>query len=171
MSEEQNIIPENLDDNACAATQWEAMKAEVLAAVDEKFDVEAVAQMVEQLEFSKKLNGSLRAELQQRDQMIQYLQGRLDNLELDIALLKRTVTAPYPFTPPPVIRPQFAPQANVQSAVTAPQQGLGSQQVESNAKNVRPPDFSKLRAMTVEEPTNKFVPLAKPEEGTKKETT
>ena len=171
MSEEQNIISENLDDNACSATQWEAMKKEVLAAVDEKFDVEAVAQMVEQLEFSKKLNGSLRAELQQRDQMIQYLQGRLDNLELDIALLKRTVTAPYPFTPPPVIRSQLAPQANVPLATTTPQHGLGSQQVESKAKNVRPPDFSTLRAMTVAEPTNKFVPPPSPEQETKTEST
>jgi hypothetical protein len=95
MSEqEQNITPENLDDNSCSATQWETMKKEVLDAVDEKFDVEAVAQMVEQLEFSKKLNGSLQAELQRRDQMIQFLQGRLNNLELDIALLKRTVVSP-----------------------------------------------------------------------------
>ena len=28
MSEEQNIIPEDLDDNACSMAQWEAMKQE-----------------------------------------------------------------------------------------------------------------------------------------------
>ena len=163
MSEEQNIIPENLDDNACCTTQWDAMKNEVLAAVDEKFDVEAVAQMVEQLEFSKKLNDSLRAELQQRDQMIRYLQGRLDNLESDIALLKRTIVSPYAFASPPVVCPLVAPQTSSPPKHFAdPKREIKSPQPGTDMEKVHPPDFSKLRAMTVAEPTNKFVPSKMP---------
>jgi septum formation topological specificity factor MinE len=83
--------------NSVSTEALEAVKKEILAVVDEKFDVEAVAQMVEQLGFSKELNVSLQksfqglqADLQQKEQMIQYLQSRLNHLELDIALLKRT---------------------------------------------------------------------------------
>ena len=172
MSEEQNIIPEDLDDNACSVTQWEAMKQEVLSVIDEKFDVEAVAQMVEQLDFSKKLNSSLQQtfqklqrELSQKDQVIQHLQGRLDNLELDIALLKRTVVAPYPFTPPSITRPHVTPRVNFpQENVAEPKQETSSFQFDQGDANVRPPDFSKLRAMTVAEPTNKFVPPSEPKQ-------
>lgn len=164
MSEqEQNTIPENLDDNSCSASQWEAMKKELLSAVDDKFDVEAVAQMVEQLDFSKKLNGSLQqsfqslqAELQRKDQMIQYLQGRLDNLELDIALLKRTVVSPHPFPlPSPAVQPQ-------KGMIEFRQMSIPTQS-NANMAGVRPPDFSKLREMTVAEPVNKFVPPPKTE--------
>jgi len=168
---EQNIAPENLDTNSCAATLWESMKKEVLVAVDEKFDVEAVAQMVEHLEFSQKLNGSLQrsfqglqAELTRKDQMIQYLQGRLDNLELDVMLLKRTIAAPSPFPNMPIARPQPMPQ------MPCPQTSSPKLEPVSNSKNqytnssdFSPPDFSKLRGMTVAEPVNKFVPPQKSE--------
>lgn len=167
---EQNIIPENLDDNSCSATQWEAVKKEVLAAVDEKFDVEAVAQMVEHLDFSKKLNGSLQqafqslqAELQRKDQMIQYLQGRLDNLELDVALLKRTLVAPSPFPASQISRPQSMPQVSCPQT-SSPKPTSVSNPPNQNTTDIRPPDFSKLREMTVAEPTNKFVPPPKEEE-------
>jgi len=168
MNEEQNIIPDNLDNNSCSVSWWESMKQEVLVAVDEKFDVEAVAQMVEHLDFSKKLNvslqrsfQSLQAELQRKDQMIQYLQGRLDNLELDIALLKRTIVSPSPFLPPPAVPlPQVVLPAEPHFTWT--KQDSESPQPDTSTTNIRPPDFSKLREMTVAEPTNKFVPPPSP---------
>ena len=100
MSEEQNIISENLDGNACAATQWETMKKEVLAAVDEKFDVEAVAQMVEQLDFSKKIDAKLQNACNsacrregQNSFAIASLQNELRDVIMDVALLKRALVS------------------------------------------------------------------------------
>ena len=143
------------------------MKQELLAAVDEKFDVEAVAQMVEHLDFTKKLDGSLKrtfqglqAELQQKDQMIRWLQGRLDNLELDIALLKRTALSPYPFPTTPVMDQRMTPPLPRQTA--EPAQTPSVQTPPANvSQSIKPPDFFKLRAMTVAEPVNKFVPPPK----------
>jgi len=98
MSEEQNIIPENLEDNACSATQWEAMKKEVLAAVDEKFDVEAVAQMVEQRDFAKKVDAKISQSAHNRNCRegqnagnIACMQSELRDLIMDVALLKRAL--------------------------------------------------------------------------------
>ena len=99
MSEqERSIIHENLDDNSCSATQWESMKKEVLDAVDEKFDVEAVAQMVEQLEFSKKLDAKIAQSAHNRNcreghntNNISHIQSELRDLMMDVALLKRAL--------------------------------------------------------------------------------
>jgi hypothetical protein len=154
-------------DNNFTPDQLATLKKEILAAVDEKFDVEAVAQMVEQLEFSKKLNASLQksfqglqADLQRKEQVIQYLQGHINNLELDIALLKRTVVSPYPFAsiPQPVQQVSVCPKAA--TSVTT-EQTSEETHANNSRQDIRPPDFSKLRAMTVPEPTNKFVPPPK----------
>ncbi|MDR2643934.1 MAG: hypothetical protein LBC74_14225 [Planctomycetaceae bacterium] len=163
---------ENIDENNVSTDPLDVLKQEILAIIDEKFDIEAVVQMVEQLDFSKKLNvslqksfQSLQADLQRKEQMIQYLQGRLNNLELDIALLKRTVVSPYPF--PPV--PQPVQQTPVCPKVTTSpimEQPTKESQTNDNRQDIRPPDFSKLRAMTVPEPTNKFVPSLKSEQET-----
>jgi len=89
--------------------------------------------------------------------MIQYLQGRLDNLELDIALLKRTIVSPFSFSPPPVVpRPQTVLPAESPSTWT--KQNSESTQSDTSTTNIRPPDFSKLRDMTVAEPVKKFIP-------------
>ncbi|MDR3109415.1 MAG: hypothetical protein LBU65_06980, partial [Planctomycetaceae bacterium] len=163
-------------DNNIVSDQLAALKKEILAVVDEKIDVEAVAQMVEQLEFSKKLNvslqksfQSLQADLQRKEQTIQYLQGRINNVELDIALLKRTIVSPYPFQAPK-IPPQVCPTVqtspicqNVQTTCQKPNETHAN----DNCHDIHPPDFSKLRAMTVPEPTNKFTPPPKTNSGDK----
>ncbi|MDR2439529.1 MAG: hypothetical protein LBE12_09210, partial [Planctomycetaceae bacterium] len=60
-----NQIQENpTENNNISDDSLEMFKKEILTVVDEKFDVEAVAQMVEQLEFSKKLNISLQKSFQ-----------------------------------------------------------------------------------------------------------
>jgi Fe-S-cluster containining protein len=98
MNEEQNIIPENLDDNSCSAMQWEAMKNEILTAVDEKFDVEAVAQVVEQLDFSKKVDAKIAQSACNRNCRegqnagnISCIQSELRDLIMDVTLLKRAL--------------------------------------------------------------------------------
>jgi hypothetical protein len=48
--------PENISGNNVSTDTLETLKQEILAIVDEKFDVEAIAQMVEQLDHSKKIN-------------------------------------------------------------------------------------------------------------------
>jgi hypothetical protein len=161
---------ENSIENNVSNDPLETLKKEILAAIDEKFDVEAVAQMVEQLEFSKKLNASLQktfqnlqADLQRKEQMNQYLQGRLNNLELDIALLKRTIVSPYPFPPVPQ---QFQQPTVCPKVSPVPAEQLKESQPNDKQQDIRPPDFSKLRAMTVPEPTNKFVPPPKSEQET-----
>jgi hypothetical protein len=164
--------PENIDENNVSTDSLEILKQEIIAIIDEKFDVEAVAQMVEQLDFSKKLNvslqksfQSLQSELQRKEQMIQYLQGRLNNLELDIALLKRTIVSPYPFPAfsQPVQQTSVCPKVTTSPIM---EQATKESQPNNNQQNIYPPDFSKLRAMTVPEPTNKFVPPPKSEQET-----
>jgi Fe-S-cluster containining protein len=89
---------QNLDSNSCSIAQWETMKQEMLAAVDEKFDVEAVAQMVEQLEFSKQLDAKIAQSAHNRNcregqntNNISLIQNELRDLMMDVALLKRAL--------------------------------------------------------------------------------
>jgi hypothetical protein len=163
---------ENTHETNVPTDPLETLKQEILNTVDEKFDVEAVAQMVEQLDHSKKLNISLQksfqsiqANLQQKEQMIQYLQGRLNNLELDIVLLKRAIVSPYPFpsVPQPILQPPVCTNVAASPVI---KQTTKESQTNDNMHDIRPPDFSKLRAMTVPEPTNKFVPPPKTENET-----
>jgi hypothetical protein len=129
-----------------------ALKKEILETISEKFDIEAVAQMVEQLDFSKQLNESLQQSfqriqntLQQKDQVILHLQHRIENAELDIALLKRLLANPCSF-------------AQVQQVVVPNLVSEPSDAPRNTRQEVHPPDLSRLREMTVAEPANKFVP-------------
>ncbi|MDR2641330.1 MAG: YkgJ family cysteine cluster protein [Planctomycetaceae bacterium] len=76
------------------ANLLETLKQEILNIVDEKFDVEAVAQMVEQLDNSKKIAKSL-FRLQEQNNYngfnINAIQNELRTLIMDVTLLKRAL--------------------------------------------------------------------------------
>ncbi|GHT40714.1 hypothetical protein FACS189443_1460 [Planctomycetales bacterium] len=85
-------------ENSISAEILDALKKEILAAVDEKFDVEAVAQMVEQLEFSRKVESKIGKIFQDRRYAenrnasnIASMQSELRDLIMDVTLLKRAL--------------------------------------------------------------------------------
>jgi Fe-S-cluster containining protein len=87
---------ENNGRNCHHSEQLDSLKKEILAMIDEKFDVEAVAQMVEQLKNSEQVQKSFQ-ELQQQNSrlfsVIESLQNELRNVMMDVALVKRALVS------------------------------------------------------------------------------
>ncbi|NQT12609.1 MAG: YkgJ family cysteine cluster protein [Planctomycetes bacterium] len=80
--------------------EFDGKTEEVLSAVDEKLDVEAVAQLVEHLDFSDRLNrrlqnafGDLRRRVGTHSSAIGEIQREIRDLIMDVALLKRALTS------------------------------------------------------------------------------
>jgi Fe-S-cluster containining protein len=86
--------PENTNENNVSTYPLEILKQEIIAIIDEKFDVEAVAQMVEQLDFSKKIEKTL-FHLNEQDNRngfnVAAMQNELRDLIMDVTLLKRAL--------------------------------------------------------------------------------
>ncbi|MDR2439841.1 MAG: YkgJ family cysteine cluster protein [Planctomycetaceae bacterium] len=72
----------------------EILKKEILTIIDEKFDVEAVAQMVEQIDHSKKIEKTflhLNEQYNRNGFNIEAMQNELRDLIMDVTLLKRAL--------------------------------------------------------------------------------
>jgi Fe-S-cluster containining protein len=88
--------PENIDENNVSTDSLEILRQEIIAIIDEKLDVEAVAQMVEQLDLSKKIEKTL-FHLNEQDNRngfnIAAMQNELRDLIIDVTLLKRALVS------------------------------------------------------------------------------
>ncbi|MDR1492700.1 MAG: hypothetical protein LBT05_08260 [Planctomycetaceae bacterium] len=87
---------ENNGRNCRDSEQLDSLKKEILAIIEEKFDVEAVAQMAEQLKNSDQIQKSfqeLRRQTGRLFSVVESLQNELRNVMMDVALAKRALVS------------------------------------------------------------------------------
>ena len=161
----------------------------LMAAVEERFDVEAVAQAVERIRDREqldtkldKLSKSSTGQIKHYSASIRAIQHAIQDLRADVLLMKRAMA--WSSGDFPVFQDREAvplPSSTDSNHITPETKDLGQDNLHSSAKHsdtstpsteeaddsAAPPDFSELRDMKVPEPTNIFVPPAEePEQDT-----